>query len=274
MADHDLPELRQLVITKFTEASLADSRILAAFLGGSLAAGTSDEFSDLDLYLVISDPEYANFFSDRSRFVSRLGRPVFAEDFNEFGFDMIVFIMDNGIEGEIALGSESRFLTIHGGPLKVLVDKKKLLEDVNFPLDQPEYSDQVRLLTKNIYWFWREVSLFSVASKRGQTWTAYGYLENARRRVIDLLRLKYDFYHWPSGYEKVEEVVPLRDLASVGDSLIQLQRTDSQTAIYQLIEIFRPVAKELCQRYAIDYPMDLDQTVSDKKLNFRSENST
>src|SRR5215211_7129467 len=73
-----------------------DTHVVAAFLGGSHVAGTDDEYSDLDLYLIVRDEDYDAFFAERRAFLSRLGEPVFLEDFSGFGFDMVVFIFSGG----------------------------------------------------------------------------------------------------------------------------------------------------------------------------------
>lgn len=90
------------LIERFVAACRADDRVVAAFLGGSLAAGTADDYSDLDLYLITQDEAYKSFFSDRQEFMRRLGMPVFAEDFSEFGFDMVPFIYEDGVYGSEA----------------------------------------------------------------------------------------------------------------------------------------------------------------------------
>lgn len=51
----DMPAHHQAVVARFVAACQADERVLAAFLGGSYAAGTADARSDLDLYAIISD---------------------------------------------------------------------------------------------------------------------------------------------------------------------------------------------------------------------------
>lgn len=69
-------EARAKLIDRFTAACREDRRIVAAFLGGSLAAGTADAVSDLDLYLITSDESYQDFFAGRQEFMRRLGDPV------------------------------------------------------------------------------------------------------------------------------------------------------------------------------------------------------
>jgi predicted nucleotidyltransferase len=80
------------VVDRFAAACQADGRVAAAFVGGSRAAGTADEHADVDLYLILRDDTYDGFFADRHSFMAGLGDAVFLEDFNGFGFDMLLFI--------------------------------------------------------------------------------------------------------------------------------------------------------------------------------------
>jgi predicted nucleotidyltransferase len=131
-----------MAVGRFLAACREDPRVVAAFLGGSHASRTADEYSDLDLYLIVDDQHYGTFFAERRAFLGRLGEPVFFEDFSEFGFDMVVFIFSSGVEGELTLGRASGFDHIHGGPFEVLVDKEGILEGRVFPLHQPSQVEQ------------------------------------------------------------------------------------------------------------------------------------
>src|SRR5437870_12790605 len=101
-----------------------------------------------------------------------LGEPVFLEDFNDFGFDMLIFTFDDGVEGELALARESSFDHIHGGPYEVLVDKKRLLAGKVFPLLAPTQEQQQGTLRRLIYWFWEDLSHFVTSMQRKHLWLA------------------------------------------------------------------------------------------------------
>ena len=45
----------QETVRRFQAASQSDARIVAAFVGGSLATGIADECSDLDLFSITAD---------------------------------------------------------------------------------------------------------------------------------------------------------------------------------------------------------------------------
>jgi predicted nucleotidyltransferase len=111
--------------------------VVAAFLGGSYAAGSARPDSDIDLYLITEPEDYATFIEGRLQFLRSWGDPTDLEDIWDFeglGFDMTAFKLADGVHGEVAYGTTANFLTLHGGPHEVLVDKTGLLDGVTFPV--------------------------------------------------------------------------------------------------------------------------------------------
>jgi predicted nucleotidyltransferase len=111
--------------------------VLAAFLGGSLAAGTARPDSDVDLYVVSREVDYEALWSRRAELVRSCGEARSLGDVRDFeglGFDMVRFELADGVEGELAFGHDRNLLSLHGGPHEVLVDRVGLLDGVVFPL--------------------------------------------------------------------------------------------------------------------------------------------
>ena len=131
------PEQANLAIERFAAACGGHQLVVAAFLGGSWAAGTATEDSDIDVYVVTDEDDYLAFFADRVRFVrswtdaAQLGDH---PNFEDLGFDLMTFECPDGVWGEVAFGHTGNFMQLHGGPHVVLVDKRGLLEGVEFPL--------------------------------------------------------------------------------------------------------------------------------------------
>src|SRR5438094_1912601 len=124
-------------VDRFTAACKADPRVIASFLGGSIAAGTADEQSDIDVYLVTKQNDYEAFFKDREHFLRSWGEIAWwrdRRDFEGLGFDMMLFLMEDGVDGKLALAHEGNFRKTHGGPHVVLVERVGLLNGVKFPL--------------------------------------------------------------------------------------------------------------------------------------------
>jgi hypothetical protein len=254
-----------MTLGRFVAACREDTRVLAAFLGGSHAAETADEYSDLDLYLIVDDQNYDNFFAGRRAFLGCLGEPVFFEDFSNFGFDMVVFIFSSGVEGELALGRASGFDHIHGGPFEVLVDKEGILQGHVFPLLRPSEVAQRETLRWLIYWFWRDLSEFNRAMVRGMLWTVHGLLEGLRLKCVNLARLKHEFFSTAMvGYENLEQAADAQDLESLRATLCPLERETMLEAAGRLARLYQRTAPPLAAQHGIAYPADLEAVVMDK----------
>lgn len=60
-ADH------QAVVERFIAACHADSRVVAAFPGGSQLTGQADVYADLNLYLIVMNKDYDDVLAGRIR---------------------------------------------------------------------------------------------------------------------------------------------------------------------------------------------------------------
>ena len=252
---------RDVLLHRFTSACEADNRVVAAFLGGSLASGKADAYSDLDIYAITTDDAYDDFVGQRRAFLRLLGQPVFLEDYNVFGFDMVWFTFADGVEGELAFARESSFEHIHGGPYEVLVDKKGLLAGKTFPLYQPSEEDQLRTLRQAIYWFWEHLSHFITGMHRKQPWTAYGSLDEARMKVLKLVRLAHDFTTEQSAYSGIEQVVPKEEMLPLEATCCTLEPHAMLEAALVLVRVYRQVARELAAQHGIEYPTALESVI-------------
>lgn len=254
-----------MALDRFVAACREDTRVVAAFIGGSHAAGTADEYSDLDLYLIVGDKDYETFFAERRAFLGRLGEPVFFEDFSECGFDMVVFVFSDGMEGELALGRASGFDHIHGKPFEVLVDKEGIMEGRVFPLHRPSQVQQRETLQWLIYWFWRDLSVFNRAMVRGRLWTAHGLLESVRLMCINIARLKHELFSTGMvGYERLEQAADAQDLESLRATLYPLEREAMLEAAGRLVGLYLRTVPPLAAEHGIAYPADLEAVVMDK----------
>jgi hypothetical protein len=259
MRNHADPRGR--TIGSFAAVCEQDERILAAFLGGSFATATADAFSDVDLYAIVRADAYDEFMAAHREFVERFAGPVFLEHFDGFGFDMFVFVLDNGVQGELGIARPDDFLHIHGGPFETLVDKEGLLEGVAFPWQRPAEGEQLEVLREELNWFWRDVSLYGVAMARGRLWTAAGYLVSMRRRCINLARLHADFGAWADGYEKLEDAVQEDVLAPLEGSFSVFDAGAMADAGHTLVSFYRRNAPELARRHGVAYPRSLEEVV-------------
>ncbi len=134
---HDLQARNWEAVRRFATACESDERVIAAFLGGSMASGKTHPKSDVDVYVIIRGDKYETFLERVSEFLGSWGRlteSTLIRDFEGFGFDMVLFAFSDGVRGELALGTEENFMAMHGGPHQVLLDRTGMLDGVAFPL--------------------------------------------------------------------------------------------------------------------------------------------
>jgi predicted nucleotidyltransferase len=253
--DYFLSPNQQAVIDRFTAVCRAEARVVAAFLGGSHVTGTADVYSDLDLYLVAVDEAYDGLLAEREAFVALLGEPLFMEDFGIASCTF--FILSDGTEGELWIGSESRFKTIHGGPIRVLVDRQDILTGASFPMHEADPVEQLEVLREQIVLFWHEFSHFVKAMGRKQLWFAYGSLEVMRGMCVNLARLRHNFgdgYVGEEPYFKVETIMPVEELAPLQETFCPLEPVAMHRAASSIVRFYQEIAPPLAQKHGIAYP--------------------
>ncbi len=260
-----LPEHQRTILSRFITACQADERVVAAFLGGSYAKGTADIFSDLDLGVIIADEAYSDFFAGREAFVRRLGEPLFLRTYSGGGFDNLSFILSNDTESDLALGRASNFTHIHVGPYKTLLDKTGCLVGAVFAGQQPTQAEQTETLHDLIDWFWHNLlHHFITPISRGQLWSAYGALEDMRLACVNLVRLKEDFNARAEGYERIDQALPIEQLAPLQATFCPLERTAMIQSAQVIVNFYQGVALSLAQAHGLPYPADLARMLSER----------
>ena len=264
-----LPDNHREIVDRFVEACQADERIVAAFLGGSYANGTADNFSDIDMYFITSDEAYEDFLSEREAFIRMLGKPLFLEDFGvPNGY---LFIMSNGTEGEVWFGRESQFKNIHDGPFSVLLDKKDILARETFPKGVADQANQIELLRRQIDCFWHELSHFIKAMGRKQLWFAYGEIEAMRKICAILARLKHNFSdaYIDEGepYFKIEQALPVEKLSPLQSTFCSMDFDAMFQAAQVICRFYLDLAPSMAKTYNLQYQVDLEHMMMSQLQN-------
>jgi predicted nucleotidyltransferase len=258
------------VVSRFVDACSADDRVVAAFLRGSHARGEADEYSDLDLCVITRDEAFASVMAERTAFVRQLGEPVFMED---FGLDRIVFfILADGTECELVFGREGALKELEVGTFVTLVDKRGILDGAEFPLPHPDPDERREQLRQVLNWFWHDLSHFTAALGRGELWWARGQLEALRRYCVNLLRIEHGVDAQEEAYEKLEEAVPVTELAALQPTFCPMERDAMLTAALDIVSFFREHAPRVAGAHGSEYPAELERLMCDRldKLDLAS----
>ena len=240
----------------------ADDRIAAALVGGSRGAGTADEHADIDLYLILRDDAYDDFFAARRDFMHRLGDPIILEDFNGFGHDMLLFLYADGVEGELMLARASNFAHIPHGPFLRLLDRHGILPAGAFPpIPTPDPEEQCETLRWMVHWFWRDLSQLSRWVLRDKLWTAYGHLEYTRHTCLNLARLQHEWGSMLESFHKLDGAAAVKDLAALQGTFCRVEREAMLTAVRALLALYLRIAPPLAAAHGIAYPVQLHSVV-------------
>ena len=255
-----LPAHYQTIVDRFIAACQADEGIVAAFVGGSYAEDKADQYSDLDLYFITTDEAYETFLAERESFIRLLGVPLFLEDFGSPHGYFAIF--SNGADCEVWFGRESKFHNIHGGSYKVLLDKKGILAGEVFPIHIADQAEQIKLLRRQLDWFWHELSHFTKAMARRQLWFAYGQLEALRQICVNLARLRYNFsdaYGGEEPYFKIEQAMPIEQLAPLQTTYCAMEYEPMLQAARVICHFYQEAALNLAKAHHLTYQTDLEQ---------------
>jgi hypothetical protein len=144
-----------------------------------------------------------------------------------------------------------------------LLDKNGILAGIVFSWDQPTQAEQMETLRSLISWFWHDLSHhFITPMARGQLWSAYGALEDMRLTCVNMARLRQNFSARAEGYEKVEQTLPVEQLAPLKASICLMERDAMLQAALTIVHIYQEMAPQLAQAHGIPYPADLARVMS------------
>jgi len=197
-----LPESHRLFLAQNVEKLRGDSRLVGVAVGGSFVLGTMDEFSDLDLVVVIDPAHWTDVMADRFKIAAQLGS----------------FLA--GFTGE-HVGEPRLLICLYGPPLLHVDLKFVSVIDFSTRVEDPvvlwEKDDELSREIKgseavfpapNKRWiedrFWIWVHYATVKIGRGEFFEALDFLSFLRSAVLGPLILERQGRR-PQGVRRIEE---------------------------------------------------------------------
>lgn len=266
---------RELVpspLRTFVEAALAaartDPRIVGLTLGGSAAAGTADEFSDLDFVFVCDDENQQDLLRNAPAFAAELG-PLLSSFTGEH------------------VGEPRLLICLYGPPLRhvdlkfvAVSDLDRRVEDATILWQRDEVLDEAFRRTPAVWprvqsqWiedrFWTWVHYAATKIGRGELFEALDALAFLRTTVHGPLIAQSRGFR-PQGVRRIEQIAP--DLqpaleATVGEHTAAGCVAAMRAAIdlYQLVRAETPdiVRRTRAETASLDY---LDQIAASAHTN-------
>lgn len=254
-----MSETAKGVIGQFVESCATDDRIAALFLGGSRARDEDDEYSDIDLCVIVRDHAYDDVIAGRDALVRTLGEPLFLEDFGNG--NMAFAILADGTELEFHFFREGDLDAIRSGPHRVLLDKDGILANRAFPLPETDRAAQVEALRDILFWFWHDVGHFTTAIARGHLWWAAGQLEQLRAYCVNLIRIDQGGVAEDEPYWKLDHEIATEALDGLRTTFVSLERDALLRPGGVALGFFRERAPSIAQAFGLPYPAELDRLV-------------
>ena len=82
--DSLLPKHRDNLLGSVVEDLTSDSNVLAIYQSGSLARGNFDNYSDIDLHIIVSPDKKVDYIKNKRKRARKWGEVLFYEDFNPY----------------------------------------------------------------------------------------------------------------------------------------------------------------------------------------------
>lgn len=242
------------VITEVVSRLIQEPGVRTIHLEGSMAQGSADVHSDVDLLVRVSAHLVHDLWRHRHRIVDIAQNIILDLDHQwgnpsalsyavlyETGVYLDLTMMEsrqgeapNAVELWSATDSEGDRDRMQGAPMNIYPD----------PMD-----DALRM-------FWMGSTLCAKYLVRGQLWNALWFIESRRALFVKAWRLAYSPLHAEWGWYKVEEDLPKPIVDRLAKSVTALEYPALAQSLVMLMTMMERYGPELAQTYGVAYPQD------------------
>lgn len=256
---------RDALLNRAVSLLQADERVCASWLYGSLGRGTADDWSDLDLWVVVADEHLDDVREKKREYVARLGEPLLVVDAQQNAPEGGAFltVVYRGEHGPLHVDWTWQPLTSARVPYDVrLLFNRGRVPDAEPPSPLTQTTEErVAKAAKQTAFFWMMVPVTAKYIARRQPWTALN--------LLNMLRYVVDEVDWVSGrsdelplydnknsapppVKPAEQLAYLRELAegmerAMGEEegLEDAVPADTRIEVYRLVDLADAVTKEM-----------------------------
>ncbi|MFU0828206.1 MAG: NTP-transf-2 domain-containing protein [Lachnoclostridium sp.] len=225
-------------IEKVSNAIIKDGLCEAILIKGSIGRGDDDEYSDVDMYVVVRNDQYENFLNKRIGYLTKY-RPVLYSEHVNFVADQIVAIYDDGLHFDLYTVTEETM---------PYTDKAKIIYDPNKKF--ADYHAESRIITNEELAECFSESLYDFIEgdtaycRKNYPWAAYIMFHAIAKSTI-LLRYLYDKEHAYLGLKKINEIIPKEQFSWIMSASSNLNKDDFSAAIDSIITILEYVVNNI-----------------------------
>ncbi|MEO6458186.1 MAG: nucleotidyltransferase domain-containing protein [Chloroflexia bacterium] len=213
-----------------------DERVVAAWLYGSLGRGTADEWSDIDLWVVVADSHIEEICAGRRDYVAALGEPLLVVDAPQnapAGGAFLTVLYEGSAGSRHVDWTWQRQSDAH-----VPIDARLLFDRVGLPKVAPPPpqtpKERIEKAKHQTAYFWMMVPIVAKYVARGRAWGAVNLLHMLRYTLEEISELTGQgndspFYGTkstlPPPSHPAEQLAMLREMAREMERFISVNPT-------------------------------------------------
>ncbi|WII71147.1 aminoglycoside 6-adenylyltransferase [Bdellovibrio sp. 22V] len=235
-----LPKIHQQFLDEALSKLQADLRILGVAGAGSLISGKMDEYSDLDLIVVVPDTKFNEIMAERFKIVAGLGNHLTGFTGEHVGEPrLIISLFDEPLlHVDVKFVSLSDFGNRVENPV-VLWERDTDLSDT-IQKTTPHYPTPDLQWIEDRFWIWIHYAALRLG--RGELFEVIDHLSFMRQAVFGPLSL-VQHGHLPQGVRRLEMLAP-RHLEMMKQTVAGYERSSCVQAIRAAIELYRTLRSE------------------------------
>jgi hypothetical protein len=243
------------VVERLTEAARADERIVAAWLQGSRADGSADDFSDIDFYVAIEDESFGSF--DKLAFIRQVADIlVHVELFGGYG---VACLLKGPVKLDFFAERASAAPVLPRPAVKLLIEKTPLTLKTGWEPSRQDVANQIdstiRSTLQGASW---PVRLL----RRGQWMThSYSELMLIHNVIVPLMLVQHDgraFHRNAMTRERLltdEQRTEVDALAQdVLTALAARSPESSLQAHLRIVDVMGREGRTACTAFGLEFP--------------------
>lgn len=221
-------------INAISKKVIDDKLCDAILLKGSIGRGDDDEYSDVDMYLIVSAENRDTVLKKRLEYLSAYKEIVYVEDVN-FGLPQKVTIYVDSLHVDLYTATKEQIG--HTDPIKVWYDPNGLFKNYTYHRDDVTEAEVAEYFKEVLYSF---VEADTAYKRKNYAWTAK-IMGNAIAMTAFLLRYHYDKKYAFLGLKKINEIIPAEQYQLLEDAYRYLGRDTFDRAndcLIRALEVF------------------------------------
>jgi len=220
-----------------------DKRILGVAIGGSILTNNMDEYSDLDLVVVVNREKYPEVLEERKKIAGRIGPLLESFTGEHVGLPQLLICL----YGPPLLHVDLKFIMINEA--RERVEDPLIVWERDNVLTENIFQGKAKAPTVDLEWienrFWVWVHYIATKIGRGELFDVIDGMGFLRARVFGpMIQVKAG--KPPQGVRRIEED-GASYLASLNQTLSAHDRESCLSAMNAAIELYRDLRKELNQ---------------------------